>query len=338
MRFICYLKKHIGTGLFLFFLIFNQLYNLTWGQQNYSQLYSYAHPVQKDTIKINEKLNEDLIDSIIYEYDTIVVKGDTIRYTDTLVVFIDDTVNYLFSFGIFYLPFYPVNFNTTLKGNNTDYSDILNETSSMVTGNSAGIDFSVSRNIWQLQAGLFYSQYREKYEHKTRSYIYDTVYVMKTDTIEEYFVVTGNDTTWFYETEDRLYPVFDSTRIEMPFFNRYSYIEFPLIFGIEKSINRRFSYSVKTGPVIGIYINTSSKLLSVGERNEIIEIERKTVMSKLYLNWLTNLEITYHFSKRLALLSGIYHKHNITSLYKKDYPVTLRCSSIGLKIGLKYYL
>lgn len=338
MRFICYPKTRIRTGLFLFFLICNQLYNFTWSQQNYSQSYSDADPVQEDTIKIRENLNRDFLDSIIYEYDTIIVKGDTIRYTDTLVVFVDDLSKYRFSFDIFYSPFYPANINSQLAAKNSNYSDILKDSRNMVTGNSAGMNFNVNRNMWLLQTGLFYTQYREKYEHETKRYIYDTIYVEKTDTIEEYFVVTGNDTSWFYKTEERLYPAFDSTEIEMPYFNRYSYFEFPLIFGIEKSINKRISYSLKTGPVIGIYLKTTPKLLSVDERNEIVEIERKSVMSKLVLNWMINLDITYRYSEKLAFLTGIYHKHNITSLYKTDHPVTLRCSSIGLKIGLKYYL
>jgi len=146
-------------------------------------------------------------------YDTIYIPGDTIRITDTVVIYLEKEP-LKWGLDIFVSALKPYGKYSGSGSKNIEIIGRLNSETNLVLGPYFGGNVNISSYKWFFQSGLGFIQLREKLSHDPSNILVETKYYTRLDTIEDYFVVDGFDTILVYETEESPFEELDSTRLK----------------------------------------------------------------------------------------------------------------------------
>ncbi len=295
-------------------------------------------------------------DSIVYDtviqyiYDT--VYKERVKYIyDT--IYLDDTENNysvepFFSYG---------SFNYIYK---TDKERInyFNNKSSLEENNSNFLSYGVQINKpykkLEISSGVGLTRFSKnvKYivdvyntENKEIEKIIDSYKIFK-DTVDEYYQIVNNDTSYYYIINDILLPSKDTLKenIEDTLYynNAYkgkqilTYFEIPIIIGykIPLNINELF---IRGGIINSFLIDSKGKLLSINNIINFIDLDA---------NNLKPINFSYFFSgcykvkvtDNIKCSVEIFYRNNFNSVLKSEIDERHKLSSINLKFGLVYNL
>ncbi len=317
--------------LYIFFYVSIIIPHIIYSQNQVDK--SNSGDFKYDTI-INSN-GDTIIEQIVYEYDTIAVPGDTIKHQDTLVITVYDTTKTEYSVGLYYAPSY---FYNRYSASIPENLKLMEDTYSPEWNYSFGGYFGVKRKNWTLQTGISYSRYKERFNYTTYDISIDSIDVLIYDTLDSYYVVNGNDTDWVYITDTNYEKQADSvnTPVTNKYLNKYLYFEIPLIIGYEINKEKKLSYTVKAGTIFGIFYKAEGKTFLFDDNNKVYELKDNSPFVKMNISLFFGLGFNYHISDKISLMVEPSFMQNIKSVFKKDYPVSLKRSVAGIRFGVQY--
>ena len=293
-------------------------------------------------ITISTKVFTQVNDSINYQYDTVFLPADTIRYIDTVYMYYEDTLQKKINLQteVFFSPFF---FSDKYSFQNTDndgYGQLFINAHSPELSYTFGANLNLVYKNLLFQTGINYTQFNEKFDYKSPIYLsYDTSIYIKTDTLDTYYIVVGNDTTWFYITEENEYSQIDTIQNQNYFTarNSYSYFEFPVVFGYTINKNR-FSFLPKAGIIIGVLSQTKGKTINIENYQNTSDLNdlSGSMFTTIPLSIYFSLGIHYRFSEKAALFVEPYYRQHINSIYKNDFPISREIRAFGMKFGVVF--
>ncbi len=222
--------------------------------------------------------------------------------------------------------------------NNDDYENLRNENESSALSWTAGGDIQIHFKKWFIQTGINYSVYRNNKNYNysyqlidsaNSYYNYDTIWVWIYDPPNlEYPVMVGIDTTWV--------PVYDDISVIDNGTNEWSYLEIPILLGYNIKY-KKFGFELATGISFGFLMNYSGAIPRYSDMKGIENLDKfDEVINNTMYNYNLQLGVTYSISNNWELLSQLYYKQNLKSIFKDNYPIDQRFRAIGLNIGLRY--
>jgi hypothetical protein len=253
------------------------------------------------------------IDSIAYEYDTIVIEKDPLIINKQIVI--ETTLQKekpRVSVDLFYSPLLL-----------NQYDDTFNEGPELSL--TIGTSLHYRSRHKTISLGISLTELSG-----TEAYI-ETFSYFKTDTLDVYYVVKGKDTTWVYETGD--VKVTDSLKITHQ--NKYTYIDIPILVGMSKDIGKTtFAFSV--GGVVGIPVKVN------GVRNRGAGKTGKDKLSTASLNKVNisvfiGGSVSYKVLQNVGVFIYPYIRYGLTEIYASKEGKNGKIFGAGLRVGLNYF-
>jgi len=199
---------------------------------------------------------------------------------------------------------------------------------------STGLDVRFNIRKWYIQTGLGYSQYKQNRNYNNSFKALDSLSsYYQTDTIWGWIydppnvgepIVLGYDTTFI--------PVYNTTNEG---YNRWSYIEVPLIAGY-KFKTGRFSLDVGAGFSCAFLINAEGNVPHLDEENRFDNLaDLNDEMNKYLFSYILQVGASYHLTPQWSINFSPFYKQNLNSVFNNNYPVDQKFRSIGINFGLK---
>lgn len=237
------------------------------------------------------------------------------------------------SVGLWVAPAYTI---TSLKAADgyEDYLQYRKDHESPAISVSTGLDVRFNIRKWHIQTGLGYSEYKQYRNYNNSFKALDSLSsYYQTDTIWGWIydppnvgepIVLGYDTTFI--------PVYNTTNEG---YNRWSYIEVPLIAGY-KFKTGRFSLDVGTGISCAFLINAEGNVPHLDEDNRFNNLsDLNDEMNKYLFNYILQVGASYHLTPQWSINFSPFYKQNLNSVFNKNYPIDQKFRSIGINFGLK---
>jgi hypothetical protein len=195
-----------------------------------------------------------------------------------------------------------------------------------------GVEITRSKQQFQFGSGLQFTKFSQPFQYR-----YEEVEggFFVTDTIESYYLVSQNDTTWYYFTDSTWIPR-DSREFFLNRRNQISYLELPLMAGFNIYSSQNLNIYLKGGLYLGLLINKSGNAIKNGNGYPGIDF-KELEFNPLVMSYLLGGGIRYRIYKWFDINAELgYRRHVIPVI--KNYPVEKRISAAGLKVGFIYYL
>jgi hypothetical protein len=247
-----------------------------------------------------------------------------------------------------------------------DYSDRLKDVTKPGLNYTAGININYLYRNWQLQSGIAYTRINEKiqsemflenpkdaYDYTPNGNIFNytlngNYYFIDTSSISYTYVYTQDsiihvsDTIWNYAIDTSTVSIFDSTLVTIfdtnnrkTFYNFTTYLEVPLLISYEFPYDH-LSFYIKGGLVTGFLIKAYGKKISNNDFISLIDVKGNSGYANIIYTFSMAVGIRYKLNEHFDILAEPYYRRNINSLFVKNYPVTLRYNTFGLRVGLRY--
>ncbi len=243
-----------------------------------------------------------------FEYDTIFIPADTIRYVDTVFMYYDDTLQKKIKLQaeVFFSPLLFSDKYSSSNLENEVYGQLYEEAHSPGLSYTFGANMSLAYKNILFQTGINYTQFNENFDYKSPTYLsFDTNIYIIPDTLDTYYIVEGADTSWFYITEENEYTQIDTIQNQnhSTAKNTYSYFEFPLVFGYTIDKNS-FSIFPKAGFIIGLLQQTKGKTIDLDNYQDISELNdiSGTMFTTVPISIYLSLGVQYQLAEKTALL------------------------------------
>jgi len=269
------------------------------------------------------------------------------------------------SIEFYYSPFYHYSLFDATNSENSSLSSLLKELTQETWSQSHGVSLIHQEKNWFFQIGLSYIEYNQKFRNNNfvtnphdgfnlinsgnpwdftsngNYYSIDTIGSFTHYTYIQDSIIHIKDSSLVYLTDTSLVSMFDTMQVvlydtikEKSLENKVSYYEIPFHFGYE--INKgSISYALKGGLYVGIIRKTSGYQIAHNNNSLIVENQDK-YYSQFTYSFSVSLGLTYHINEYFGIIVEPYYRRNINSIFNKDYPVSLKYNSTGLKLGLKY--
>ncbi|MCF8373964.1 MAG: hypothetical protein K9H64_20235 [Bacteroidales bacterium] len=217
---------------------------------------------------------------------------------------------------------------------------------------NGGIRMEVRGRNFLLESGISFLQISQKGKYQTLDIFnrdttlwdfWDSSFT-KIDTLDSYFQVFGNDTTWFYITQtneitDTGSTSYDSTittreDLTHTFTNRYKYLEIPLIMGYSFT-KSRLTTSVKAGVISSFLWQSHGQSISGLSKNDIYSFTHDDFPA-IRLDLYSALELRYFFGPRYFVFGEAYYRQSFSPFIVRE-NISYRFNSYGLKLGAGVY-
>lgn len=303
------------------------------------------HPVfSQDNNKVIPSTKQEAPDTSInnqeyeIEYDTIYMTGDTIKKTSTTKIYLDKKKKPKkqndFSLDITFSPLFN-KFNREGLSEKASLSVFKQKKAThSLLSYSINSNFAVIRRNHLLSLGYTISNIRELQDYKTTSYEKFSVTFLKLDTVDTYFIIKGQDTSWVYVTKEREHIKIDSALENNYYKNRYIFLELPIIYGYKININNA-ALCFRAGLLINIPVYVSGKTISPDNSNEFIKIDKQK-FKDISTSVLLGVELSYPLYKKYDIIVEPYYLKDLSSLFLPGYPIHQSRQSYGIRCGLKY--
>lgn len=231
-------------------------------------------------------------------------------------------------------------------------ASINRQSVSSLPGFSVGWNFYQNKRRNYIKYGLLYTLFRETFQYTGNTFeirqvpyykyftrneiVKDTVWFVDLDAllhgdtvwvpllidkpikVTDSVYTTRNDTTKYFRTTESV--------------NRMSYIELPLIFGFEYKM-RNLTFYPEFGIIGGIILNSKVKMLYLSASAKASEIRENIEPKRFNLAVCTGIRTEYFLFKRLVLVSGLYFRQNLFSMWT-DKTISKKYRNFGFTIGV----
>ena len=211
---------------------------------------------------------------------------------------------------------------------------------------SAGIELDYTFNNWVFSAGVGYDKLGEKTNYlpnvKQQINSADNSYwgiakfsYWAADSLGNPVLVELIDSNYITVSTTDTMIVPDSSITEQNGITQLAYIEVPVLIGYEFHF-KKMSVIAKTGVSLaylmrsqGDYLNRSNdQLLNIDTRPELL--------NSIVWNAIVNIGIKYSLNERISLLVQPVFKMNLSSVLKKQYDISQKYYSLGVRYGANY--
>ena len=222
------------------------------------------------------------------------------------------------SLEIYYSPLYTPNILSVNSDISEDYIKYRKNSEKALISYSYGGNINYNFKNLTFQIGVSYTKLGEEFSKKIVKNKIDSTIIIVLDTFQIVKYDT-NKITNFYNTT-----------------NEYNYFEIPLITSYNIK-NKTTIFSMKMGIITGFFLNAKGQSISLKDINETIEINNDLPFMKLNFTFLVGIALEYKLDFRTSIIIEPYIRQNINSIFKKNYEISQKYRSTGLKIGVKYY-
>jgi hypothetical protein len=198
-----------------------------------------------------------------------------------------------------------------------------------LSGYSAGLRFGFQFKQWVVHTGVNYTRFHQSFNY---SYEHETGGYFETDTIEKYYTLSGQDTSWYYIT-DSSWLEKQLKQYNYSVQNHFSYIEFP--FSLSYSVyHGNFNLYVSAGVIGGVLPS------AIGSFIDPKSDFPATSLNNLSLNTFI-LSVTggagarFPLNRHAGLLTEVSYRQQLSSVFK-NYPVSAKFGSVSFLLGLTY--
>ena len=236
-------------------------------------------------------------------------------------------------------------------GDNTQAS-VMQRTLIPVAVSSVGIAAKYRYQNFTFSGGANLYNFYENFEkHITELSISDESFYhhfsfqqLVNDTIDEYYTVQGNDTTYHYVIENVWQDFEDSTYIEIldttknistqTTRNQYTYLEIPFATGWQINRNNMI-YAIEIGGSAGLFLN-SHGLFSEDENSET-ETNNLPFASTVFSVFISP-SIGYKLNKNMSINFKALYIRNINSTFANNYLIERHLQRYELQVAFRYTL
>ena len=296
---------------------------------------------QVDTLLIS-KTDTILRNIIITQYDTVKI-SDTVFIDKTAVTEFgkipepptDDTLNGInkykknqgFYAGVYFeiLPG-----SATYHSTTDDAGKYLSAMEQAGNGKVANYSYGMiaGYDFWKMsvRTGIGATRLGEKFAY---SYTRETGGFFETDTIEKYYTLTGNDTSWIYITDSAWIPK-DSKKYAYQNTNSYSYIDIPFSVKLQLWQNKSTSIYALGGVNVSFLISVDA--LHIDPNDYVVVQTQKEDLNPVLFSWHAGMGSAIKISKHISMAAEVCYRGQTNGQYK-DLPVDKRYDLIGVKIA-----
>lgn len=289
-------------------------------------------PYKPDTVYIYRS------DSVkITKYETvqqIISRTDTIKISNIIndTVYFDSRINMLnqkYFFGDFYTSFQPLDFKTfnSTPEINEQYEKSIGSTLAAEFGISAGYNSYKSQIALQASVVNLFEKYKYTFDNSFGGF-YDV------DTLETYYSITQNDTTWFYITDSTWIPL-DSKIETHNLINKYRFVNLSASLAYNIITRDTWNSYIIAGAGIRIPIKTDAyHLLYQNEKFVPNQISINN-LNKLQVYALAGVGFREALNSKVILYQEINTLFNFTETYK-NIKFYRQKYMLSFKLGIRY--
>lgn len=293
---------------------------------------------QRDTTKQSDSLNNQ---NIKYEYDTVYIAGDTVKYTDTVTVYLETVTQprkqYLhYGITLSCSPFYSI--YQMLSDENEAYLNKIRNIHQSAPGVCIHGNFLIGYKNFFLEAGAGISTFSENFKHITHHSRIDTSEYSRIVVIERYITIDeNNDTLWHEVSRKEFITQIDTTYSDTlhQIKNHFKYYEVPVGVGFHKKYNR-FTYEIKTGIIIGNLYKYSHVSIPIKNWNTIYKTNDYFLQKRRINSFFVNISANYLIKQNIWLQLGLSYRYGFNSFFRTNYYFEQKNHSPGVLFGIRY--
>lgn len=222
--------------------------------------------------------------------------------------------------------------DVTFKSSSADDADYASLMQNSVTGQSfkyaAGILAGYDYHFFGVKAGLGYNRMGEEFSY---SFAVESGGFFKTDTIEQYYTLSGTDTSWFYITDSTWIPK-DSKNYSYAKANSYSYIDVPVSVKLRFLRKSTYELYVLGGINANVLVSVDAIHINPGDKSGVSNISESD-LRKVLLSWHTGIGTSFKINSRSGIQAEACYRRQTSSQYKEDFPVDKRYGNFSIKVS-----
>lgn len=304
--------------------------------------------VQGDTLDTDRPEVRVRVDTVFQVRIDTIIQMDTVYVRDTLIV--RDTVfrnkmvrnahkketsfeNTLIREGQptqFYLSLFagPV-FSDLVYEGDTPLVDTYSNAFSRGFSFAAGAEAGLSKGHFIAETGVALRRVTENFEY-TFEKPPETFYV--TDTLDAYYTVENQDTTWYYVTDSsqQTTPGYEEKFNNL---NTYLFMDIPVYLGFRFGI-RNTMIEFKAGIATSVLLRKSGNYISDEEDAPVKVLDE--LQSNIAYSGLFEAGGVYYFGKRLGMFGKINLRIPIKDAFHESYPLERKNNEVAIKAGLRF--
>ncbi len=213
----------------------------------------------------------------------------------------------------------------------SDFSLVSQEKNFNVRNFSLGIELTKLHNNWNFTGGMKLTHFSERFDH---SYSVQEGGFFVTDTIDEYYTVSNNDTSYFYVTDSTWKPV-NNQEYNYAVKNRIGMLEFALSVSYDFYANKNVRVYGKLGAQVGFIIYKNGIALPDLNQPEGVNFADLNFAAQSFSGF-AGIGLKYRMSSKFDFNPEVYYLRYFNEIVT-DYPKSTIISGVGIKIGLIYY-
>jgi hypothetical protein len=192
------------------------------------------------------------------------------------------------------------------------------------TGVLAGYDY----HFFGIKAGVGYTRLGEKFAH---SFSVESGGFFKTDTVEQYYTLSGVDTSWFYITDSTWIPK-DSKNYSYSKANSYNYIDVPV--SVKLRFLRKKTYEIYAlgGVNANFLVSVDAMHINPDDNLAVIDVSEND-LRKVLVSWHSGIGASFKINPRSGLIAEACYRSQTGSQYKDDFPVDKRYGNFSIKVA-----
>lgn len=303
--------------------------------------------VKGDTLETDRPEVRVRVDTVFQVRVDTITQTDTVYVRDTLIV--RDTVfrqkvvknahkketsfdNTLIREGEtakFYLSLFagPVFSDLVYEGNSPlveTYSDAFSGGFSFAAGAEAGL----SKGHFIAETGIALRRITENFEY-TFEKPPETFYV--TDTLDTYYTVENQDTTWYYVTDSsqQTVPGYEEKYNNL---NEYLFVDIPVYLGYRFDI-RNTMIELKAGVATSVLLRKTGNYIADEEDGPVKKLAE--LQSNMAYSGLFEAGGVYYFGKRLGMFGKINLRIPLKDAFHESYPLERKNNEVSVKAGVR---
>ena len=309
-----------------------------------------------ETATAEESKEDHQAQNFRIKYDTVfvtthdtIIQTDTVSIRDTIIVrdtvylkravkkpyrdgaifrntTLSDIQNKKYYFEIFAGPVFETN---SFTGENSELVNLYEAAYENIPSIEAGVTAGRHLGAFLLEAGLGLRQVREDFSY---TYTMPSDSYFEVDTVDSYYTINNQDTTWYYVTDSTLQTVPGK---EENYSNRnyYTYLNIPITVGYKFTVRNVITH-IKMGIVSDVLIGSGGYYIDDSEHNPVEDYE-KLNLSPYMLSGRISLGAVYYINHFSAVSIGLNYRRAFNPLFEDEIPVSRENSSLSGTVGFR---
>lgn len=195
---------------------------------------------------------------------------------------------------------------------------------------SAGVDFSMFYSRFEFRTGISCASLNSRLEY---SFEKETGGFYRKDTLDAYYTLISEDTTWFYVMDSTYIPV-DLEAFSYSAAVSQKFLEIPFTLQYNQPAGRLLVF-IRAGLIAGFHLGSKGLILNAGD--EGVSKFRDLKYKPVVLSYTVGAGFRYPLPGRFIFEAGVKYREHISSVFD-GYPVGLRYRAFGIDAGFIYKL